>query len=251
MIYSITLYLIQDKLIYHPHKSYIAPSGQLSVFEEKIVNASDETPILIWRAKAKNDKPAILFFHGNAGQIATFAPHLLIFIKHGYPVIMMEYRGFGAMKAKGGQDKFFSDSLAVFDWLKQQGYKKIIVYGYSLGTAMAVNVARYRKVDGLILTAPFSSMRNLVGEKPIPLARFLLKDHYDSLKKIKDIQTPTLIIHGKKDKLIPYHHSKILYDAAASSKKSLIFLENENHNSVFFTEANVPVILDWLKENKQ
>ena len=251
LVYSITLYTIQDRLIYYPDKFYTAPDGHLSVFQENIIDAKDNNPILTWYVKGKKNKPVILFFHGNSGQIAKFASHLLYFVARNYTVIMMEYRGFGAITVPGGQKEFFEDSMSVYDWLKEQGYEKIIVYGYSLGTSLAVNVAAHRQTEGLILTAPFSSMRILVKEKHIPLASLLLKDSYDSLSVMKNIQTPTLIIHGKEDKLIPDHHSKMLYDASESTRKSLIFLENEDHASIFFKDKDIPFILDWLGEEPE
>ena len=202
---------------------------------------------MTWYYRGDKNKPAILFLHGNAGQIATFAPHLIPYIKAGYTVLMMEYRSFGNTKGSITQKTILQDAAFAFDWLKGQGYSQIIVYGYSFGTAFASALSEVRQPDGLVLTAPFSALDKLVSEKPVPFAKFVLKDRYRSVDYLKKYKAPLLIVHGKKDKLIPYHHSKILFDNALSQEKQIKLLDNETHTSVFFNQKSVPFVLEFLK----
>lgn len=245
-IYAAALYLIQDRLLYHPDRFYDLPEGNLVVFQEVSFKAVDGSDILGWYVQGEATKPVILFFHGNAAQVAKFAPWLLPFVERGYGVLMMEYRGFGKVSGQKDQKYFYADGLAAFDWLKIQGYSKIIVYGYSLGTAVATYVAANRSADKLILTAPFSSMRRLVAEKPVPLARFVLRNGYESDYWIEKVKAPILIVHGKNDRLIPYKHSERLFYNAKVKDKTLQLVDGESHGSIFFSGTNLPIIFEWL-----
>ena len=127
VIYGVVLYHIQDRLLYYPNAHHVTPQGQLDVFSENIIPATDGTPIMTWYYAGNKDKPAILFFHGNAGQIAQFSPQMLPFTAQDYTVLIMEYRGFGGAAGKVGQQNFYADALTVFDCLKRQIYPKIII----------------------------------------------------------------------------------------------------------------------------
>lgn len=248
IVYAIGLFLLQEKFIYHPDDYYTSPKeAGLNEFAENPLQMSDGQTIMTWLAKGEADKPVILFFHGNCAQIAEFAPHLISLIKQGYPVLMAEYRGFGGTKGELNQASMYADALRVYDWLKENGHDKVIVFGYSLGTAAASVVAAERKPDGVILLSPFYSMRSLVAEKPVPFAKWVLKDSYDSALKLKNADVPLLIIHGAMDPLIPYHHSLQLMENAGSKNKTLRLLPFDTHQSVFYDEHSIPFILEWLK----
>lgn len=246
LVYTVVLYNIQRSLIFVPFKKYEAPQ---SPFVENVITMKDGTEVMTWYAEGDKQKPAFLFFHGNAFQLAYYTEPLYPLIERGYGVLMMEYRNFGNTKGTTLQKDIFSDAAETFDWLKRQGYPEIIVYGYSYGTSVASGLTSIRSVDKLILTAPFSSLHKLVKEKPVPLAGWLLKDHYPSEEYIAQYHNPLLIIHGTKDRLIPYHHGQRMYDMAASEDKKLILLDNVSHQHIYFDKLNVPAILEWLDEH--
>lgn len=248
--YIVILYAIQDYLIFHPHGYHQTPAeANLQQFREVQIPSFDNTKLRIWLADGNKQKPTILFFHGNAYQNSFFAQNLLPFIKEGYTVAMMEYRGFGGTDGHLHQSNVFKDASVVFDWLKQQNYPHIIVYGYSFGCAVSVGLTTIRTPDKLILTAPFASLIGLVKEKPVPFAGMVLRDYYPSDDFIKNYKGPLLIIHGLRDRLIPYHHSEILYENSPSAKKTLVLLKDTGHRSVFLDEKNLPYIIKWLNKN--
>ena len=247
-IYLGVLYFIQDDLLFYPDKQYKTPADvSMPQFVENPLKASDGTDIMTWYHEGNKDKPAILFLHGNGGQIAAFASPLRPILNAGYSVLMIEYRGFGNVLGSISKETVMQDGAMAFDWLKDQGYSKIIVYGYSFGTAFACALTDIRQADGLILTDPFSSLSKIVSEKPLLFAKFILKDEFMSVDYIKKYTAPLLIIHGKADTLIPYQHAQELYDNAASKEKQIELLENETHVSVFFEQKNVPAILKFLE----
>ena len=162
--YVCGLYFMQDMFIYYPNKYHVMPQdADVPAFQENTITAVDGTELRTWFAKGYNDKPAILFFHGNAWQNSAFAEQLMPLVDDGYTVLMMEYRGFGGTEGRLSQETMYADVVPTFDWLKEQGYDKIVIYGYSLGCAAAVSLASQRDVDGMILTAPVVSLYDLVG----------------------------------------------------------------------------------------
>ena len=251
VFYIAALYLIQDYVTFFPDKYYIAPSlAGVPSFEEVPVVMIDGEMVMTWYAKGDENKPTLLFFHGNAGQIATFAPYMQLYIDAGYSILMMEYRGFGKTGGKISEEMMFADAIYVHDYLRNKLHKdRIIFFGYSMGTSVAVGLTQFRTPVGVILEAPFISLYQEVKEKPVPFASWVIKNRLESDKYISKITQPLLIVHGEKDRLIPPHHGRTLFDLAASENKTFKLLEGETHNGLFFNENNHALILEWLGEN--
>lgn len=245
--YVLVLYAIQDELITRPQRFYINPQAAgVPQFEEVYVAADDGTELRLWYAKGDKAKPAVLFLHGNAFQNAFFAPQLQPLMDKGYAVLMMEYRGFGGAQGRLRQKTVFADAARAYDWLKTENYPQIVVYGYSLGCAVAVGMAELRQPDKMVLMAPFASLWSLVKEKPVPFAGLVLRDRYPSDELIKNYKNPLLIIHGVKDRLIPVHHGERLYELSVAENKTLVKLPNETHRTVFFERRSVPLLEKWI-----
>ena len=249
VLYFGILYFFQNYFLFSPGGKYINPgkSGD-GIFKEIVVSAYDGTPLMSWYFEGDKDKPLILFFHGNTGQIARFAPAMKEITKAGYSIAMVEYRGFGNTKGKISQDIAFLDAASLYNFYKTKTGKKIVLYGYSFGCAFAMGLTQYVNPDGIILTAPFASLYREIREYPVPWAYFVLKDKYPSDEYIKNIKCPILIIHGLDDKLIDCAHSFALAELAPVSDKNLVVMEGVNHHDIYFKELNVPSILDWLKK---
>lgn len=249
VIYFSVLYFFQIHFLFGPDTKYKTPQESgFEMFTEKVVTAKDGTQIMTWYFEGDKDKPLILFFHGNTGLMARFAPAITKLTNEGYSVAMIEYRGFGNTKGTISQETAFSDAVHFYDYYKNKTDKKIIFYGYSFGCAFAMGLTQYREPDAIILTAPFSSLYQEVKEYPVPLAFLVLKDNYPSDEYIKNIKCPILFIHGTKDMLIDSSHSQKLYDLAPVEEKQIVFVDGINHHDIFFKEHNNPIILEWLKQ---
>ena len=130
-LYFTSLYLLQDYLLYKPDNNYISPQrANLNNVSENMLTMSDDVKVMTWFKDGDKSIPAILFFHGNRGQIAEFAPQILQFNEDGHGIFLAEYRGYGNSEGKINQEKMFSDGAEIFDWIKNRGYSKIIVIGY-------------------------------------------------------------------------------------------------------------------------
>lgn len=250
VLYFSVLYFFQINFLFGPDKKYKSPKDAgFEMFTEEVITAKDGTQVMTWYFEGDEDKPLILFFHGNTGLMARFTPAVTKITDEGYSVAMIEYRGFGNTKGKISQEKIFSDAVSFYDYYKNKKTdKKIIFYGYSFGCAFAMGLTQYREPDGIILTAPFSSLYQEVKEFPVPFAYLVLKDKYPSDEYIKNIKCPLLIIHGTHDKLIDSSHSKRLFDSAPVKDKNIFFVGNVNHHDIFFKEKNNPIILEWLQK---
>jgi len=249
IIYFSILYIFQINFLFEPNMKYKTPQeAGFDMFVEQPVTANDGTQIMTWYFEGDKDKPLILYFHGNTGIIERFTPAISTIAKEGYSVAMVEYRGFGNTKGKISQDLAFSDAVSFFDYYKNKTNKNIIVYGYSFGCAFAMGLTQHRDPDGIILTAPFSSLYQEVKEYPVPLAFLVLKDKYPSDEYVKNIKCPILFIHGNKDKLIDCSHSQRLFDLVPVEEKQIFLVDGINHHDIFFKEHNVPIILEWLKK---
>ena len=217
------LCLLQNHLLFFPDRTYVSPKEiGADKFQEILLVSTDGNLIRLWYAVGDKTKPALLFLHGNAGQIATFIDQLDALVQAGYGVLAMEYRSFAGVPGKIRQDTVFSDAAESFDFLKEQGYPKIVVYGYSFGSAMAAGLTSLREADGLILTAPFYSLTREVGDKPVPFAKQVLRDEYPSYQYVKKFTKPLLIITSKKDRLISWKHAQDLFNLSPSAQKEIL-----------------------------
>ncbi|MBR5599131.1 MAG: alpha/beta fold hydrolase [Alphaproteobacteria bacterium] len=245
VIYLTSLFFLQDKMLFKPDNNYVSPQeADLYDVSENMLTMSDGTKVMTWMKEGDKNLPAILFFHGNRGQIAEFAPQIRRFNSDGYGIFLAEYRGYGNSEGKINQDKMFSDGAEIYDWIKKKGYSKIIVIGYSFGCAASIGLAGRRNVDGLVLISPFASLSRLVAEKYL-FSNWILKDDYPSEKTIQKLTAPILIIHGTGDTLVPVHHAKILYKQR-SNNTSLHLLDGKDHREVFWANETPVLISDWL-----
>ncbi len=250
--YPIVLYCGQQHLYLFPDKGYVSPAEKgLPQFIEKPFTATDGLKIMGWYAKGDADKPALLFFHGNSGQIAKFAPSLKPYLDNGYTVYMSEYRGFGGTAGEFTQDTLYGDARAAFDFLHNVlGHGDIIVFGYSMGTAAASATAAERPARGLILAAPFYSLKKVAGDQHIPLATRALKYELPSYRFVRAYKGPLLIIHGAGDTLIAPTHCKELLSLSPARDKEFILMPELSHNALFFGDKAHPAVLEWLENRK-
>ncbi len=246
-VYLSTLYLVQDYLIFFPDKEYQSPTDiGWPQYRERPLVMKDGTRIMTWYAKGDVNKPAVLYFHGNASQIAVFAPHLKAYLDKGYTVLMPEYRGFGNTPGKTNQENMFSDATEVFDFLKSQTTGPVIVHGYSFGCAVSLGLTQSRTPDGLVLEAPFASLRQMVAETRIPLATFVLKAPFESDSYIQNVTVPLLILHGTNDGTIPFHHGQKLYAVAKSKDKTFLSIADGTH--FLYKKGSPDLIADWISK---
>jgi len=228
----ISTYFFQRNLLYHPgENNYFG--DELSVSIEKIkIKTNDNIELMSWyHKKNSNDYKTILFLHGNAGSLENRIHKINHFKDIEVNFLIVSWRGFNGNKGKPTETGLYEDARSALRWLKDKGIdeKNIIIYGESLGTGIAVEVAQNKKFAGIILESPFTSMINAGKNKyPFLPVRFLLKDKYESEKKIKNIKSPILIMHGKVDNIVPFYMGQQMYELA-NEPKYYYFSDYDNH----------------------
>ncbi len=226
----LVIYLFQNKLLYHPSENNYLDENLLNHKIRKIYIASDDKLISWYFEKNKNYK-TILFFHGNAGKIDNRIYKLNELSKLDINYLIFAYRGFSGNKGKPNEQGLYKDARAAKYYLNLNNIpdNNIILYGESLGTSVAVDLAKDHNFSGIILESPFTSMVTLAQKYyPYLPAKILLKDKYESYKKIKSVKSPILIMHGENDNIVPFSMGKKMYDLA-NEPKYFYFPKYDDH----------------------
>ncbi len=218
------LYLFQRQLLYFPDRSrpQLAGLAQLGVREVSLTTA-DGLSLLSWYLPAREGRPVIAYFHGNGGHIGYRADRLQRFAREGYGVLMVEYRGYGGNPGAPTESGLFDDARAGLDFLQREGItvSRLVLYGESLGSGVAVHLAAQRPVAALILESPFTSAAAVAQyHYPFVPAALLIWDRFDSLSRIGRVNAPVLILGGGHDAIVPARFSQALFDAAPEPKES-------------------------------
>ena len=227
-----TLYFFQRNLLYYPSvNNYSGEKLNFSIEKVKI-KTKDNIELLSWYyAKDSENYKTILFLHGNAGTLENRIYKINHLKNMNVNFLIIAWRGFSGNKGKPTEKGLYEDAKSALRWLANKGVKEenIIIYGESLGTGVATEIAQNKNFAGVILETPFTSMVS-VGKSHYSFfpVSILLKDKYESDKKIKNIKSPILIMHGEVDKLVPFWMGKKLYNLANEPKYSY-FSKYDDH----------------------
>ena len=223
---AVLLYLTQRWLIFRPTtKRYRSPTSlRLDNVREIWLNSPDGAQIMSWQMRPKPGMPTLLYLHGNNCNLSNRRERISRFARDGYGLMMPSFRGYGLSTGFSSEQNNVNDALMAYEALRAQNIaaKDIIVYGESLGSGVAVQVAALREVGALILEAPYTSLSDLVRHRLrfIPAYTFL-KDEFNSVEHIKKVTAPLLIVHSLGDEVIPIAFGRWLFEAATGHKEFL------------------------------
>jgi hypothetical protein len=219
-----SLYVFQRHLLYFPDRSRpeLAGLAQLGVREVRLTTA-DGLSLLSWYLLPREGRPVIFYLHGNGGNIGYRGDRMRRFAREGYGVLMLEYRGYGGNPGAPTETGLYEDARAGFDFLQGEAITagRLVLYGESLGSGVAVQMATEQQIAALILESPFTSIAAVAQyHYPFMPAGRLIWDRYDSLSRIGRVTAPILILRGGRDTVVPPRFSQTLYEAAAEPKES-------------------------------
>jgi len=230
-----TLYYFQRNLLYHPtENNYFGDKLVVSIDKVKI-KTNDNIELIGWYHKKNNSYKTILFLHGNAGSLENRIHKINHFKDMNVNFLIFAWRGFNGNKGRPTEKGLYEDARSAVKWLTRKDVleKNIIIYGESLGTGVATEIAQNNNFAGVILESPFTSMIDAGADKyPMFPIRLLLKDKYESDKKIKNIKSPILIMHGEVDKIVPFWMGKKIFELANEPKYSY-FSKYDDHMMEF------------------
>jgi len=232
LIILILTYIFQRNLLYHPAENNYS-GDQLHVSIKKVkIKTEDNLDLISWyHNKNSNKYKTILFLHGNAGSLSNRIHKINHFKNIDVNFLIIAWRGFSGNKGIPTEDGLYEDATSAVKWLKSKGINNnnIIIYGESLGTGVAIEIAQNKNFAGIILESPFTSMIEAGKSKyPFLPIKLLLKDKYESDKKIKNVSSPILVMHGKVDRIVPFNMGKKIYDLA-NEPKHFFFTDYDNH----------------------
>ena len=221
----IVVFFFQRNLLYHPSvDNHLKDQTEIEPAEIKKVKITtkDKIDLIGWFYNKDIEKfKTILFLHGNAGSLGNRTYKLNHFKDLNVNFLIIAWRGFSGNKGKPNEMGLYEDAESAIKWLNANGIKEknIILYGESLGTGVAIEVAQNKNYAGIILESPFTSMVNM-GKKYYPFfpVSFLLKDKFESYRKIQKISVPIIVMHGKQDKIVPFAMGKKMYEMANEPK---------------------------------
>jgi fermentation-respiration switch protein FrsA (DUF1100 family) len=246
------LFFAQRSLLYHPDQTVPDPVAH-NVPEMKAVRVKTEDGLQLlawWRAPRDEISPVIALFHGNAGHIGGRAHKVRDYLDAGYGVFMLSYRYNAGSGGSPSEANLFTDARAGFDFLKAEGVQeaRIVAYGESLGSGVAVEMASTRRIGALVLEAPYSSMADLAQHHYwYAPSRWLVRDRFDSILRIGDVSAPILVLHGERDNVIPAKFARRLFDAAPEPKEAHFFPEAQ-HNDLL-DHGMARLVIDFLDRN--
>lgn len=229
-------YLLQRDLVFFPSSLRIPPQavGLRDVKEIELATADGER-LVAWYAPAEEGQPTLFYLHGSAGALAHRAGRIRLFRASGYGVFLLAYRGYSGSTGTPSESTIVADALMAYDRLKTLGVPEdeVVIYGESLGTAVAVQVAANRRPGGLVLESPFSSAVD-VGSYRYPYlpVYWLLKDRFESLRHIGQVKAPLLVLHGERDRVVPVRFARKLF-AAAPPPKMAFYAQDATHYTLY------------------
>jgi len=242
------MYIFQRNLLYHPNENnYFGDELVVSVENIKI-KTEDNIELSSWYHNKNTKKyKTILFLHGNAGSLENRI-HKINHLKDiNVNFLIISWRGFSGNRGSPTEKGLYEDARSAVRWLKSKGITEnnIIIYGESLGTGVAVEIAQNNNFGGIILESPFTSMVD-AGKSHYPYLpiKFLLKDKYDSKNKIKNIKSPILVMHGKVDTIVQFSMGQKMYELANQPKYSY-FSDYDDH-MMEYNKKLLKVLKDFI-----
>ena len=236
IVLIIFIYFYQRNLLYHPSENNYQNDKIQFNYDEIFIKVNDEIHLKSWIIKKDFKKlKTLLIFHGNAGHLSNRIYKLNELYKLDINILLISWRGFSGNKGSPTENNLYQDAEASIQWLNEKGVNnnQIILYGESLGSGVAVEIGKENNFNSIILESPFTSIENSAKiYYPYLPVKLLLKDRYDSINKIKMINTPILIMHGKKDDVVPFSMGKELFEKANSPKHSY-FTPDDDHMMEF------------------
>jgi uncharacterized protein len=201
--------------------------------EEQVLATADGEKVIVWHVPAKSGRPVVLYFHGNGDFLAGFFGRFRDLIADGTGIVALSYRGYAGSSGQPSERGLLQDAAAAYAFTTARyGADKIVVWGFSLGTGVAVALAAEQRIGKLILEAPYTSTADVAAAQfwfaPV---RLMMRDQFRSDQRIGRVKVPLLIMQGANDPVIPIVLGERLF-ALASKPKQLVRFPGGGHDDL-------------------
>lgn len=246
LVLLLLLYVTQLRLIHQagtPGRELTATPADIGLpWEEVAITTADGVDLHGWFLPSpQTSQRTLVFFHGNAGNISHRLETLEIFHELGLATLIIDYRGYGRSAGNPSETGLYRDAEAAWEYLvstRQVPPGQLIVFGRSLGAAVAAHLAVARPVGALILESAFTSVPDLAADLyPIFPVRLLARIRYPTRALVQQVDVPVLVVHSPDDEIIPFQHGEAVFEAAPEPKQLLRI--GGDHNSGFLRSRSV------------
>ena len=247
---AVAAFIAQRRLMYFPDSARVPPSnyGLIGV-EERVLDTPDGVRLIAWYARAVPGRPTVLYFHGNAGNLTNRAERVRKYTARGFGVFMPSYRGYSGSTGSPTERANVADAKLAYEALRKDGIasEDIVLYGESLGSGVAVQVAAEKPVGGIVLDAPYTSIVDVAAAAyPFLPVRPFMFDRYDTMRHLGGVNAPLLVVHGEEDEVIPVDMGRAVY-AAANGPKELVTFPGAGHSD-HHLHGSTEEIFRWIED---
>ena len=250
------LFLFQDKLAYYPQigrEIRTRPHEHGMDYEALTLSTPDGERLDAWFVPAPQARGVVLILHGNAGNISHRMDTIAMFHRLGYGVLIFDYRGYGHSSGKPSEAGLYQDAQTAWEHLtRQRGIapERIVLFGESLGGAVAARQASQARPGALVLASVFTSAPDLAADLyPWLPARALARLRYDTGAALAQTGSPVLVAHSPGDEIVPFRHGQRLFEAAPEPKVFLRLAGGHNDGLIFMRPEWVEVLAGFLREH--
>jgi len=242
---------IVNEFAFYPDNVNVIPANKLpNGIQEITINTDDNVKLISIFLPSTKSKKLLIYFHGNAGNIYHRIPSLLQLHSFGVNVIGVSYRGYGKSEGDPSEEGIYLDGEATYQYaVERMGFSKenIILFGRSIGTTVAINIAQNKDIQGIILVTPLTSGEYLAKAIGLGSVASLAEGSFDNITKIESIKSPLLVIHGTSDRIIPYSMGREIFERA-NVKKEFVKIDGANHNNLhdIYSQKYWPPILRFI-----
>ena len=252
LLLNVLMYLQQPHMIFFPMSELdqTPPDWGLE-YEDVKLNTADGVQLHGWYIPKRESGQVLLFFHGNAGNISHRRDSIQLFHRLGLNVLIIDYRGYGKSEGKPGEQGLYRDATAAWRYLtEQKGFDPddIVIFGRSLGGAVAAKLAAGVEARGLILESTMSSARDFARVVFKILSRLVVvRYEFNTAQLIKNVHYPVLVLHSPEDEIMPFHLGQKVYDEANQPKR-FVRMRGDHNNGFLQSQPEYQQELDrWLK----
>ena len=231
--FAAVLYVTQRSMMYFPETIHTTPAqAGLPSAQEVTLTAADGVHSIAWHVPPRGDKPVILYFHGNGGALRYRVDRFSKLVADGIGLVALEYRGYGGSSDSPTEAGLIADAEAAYAFAAARyAVKQLVPWGESLGSGVAVALAAEKPVGRVILEAPFTSAAAVAGARywyfPV---RLLMKDQFRSDERIGKVTAPVLILHGARDRAVPFAMGERLFEETKAPKHIVRFVEGDHED---------------------
>lgn len=207
---------------------------------EVIFETDDGENLILWRAAAETGKPTVLYFSGNAGGLKERSDRFRQFLDQGFGVVAPAYRGSSGSTGAPEEMALLADARAV---ARAEDAGTLVLYGESLGTAVAIRLAAEGFGEKVVLESPFTSIPDLIlAQHPAEALDHLITQRWESHLYIGDVMQPLLVVHGDRDRLVPFAMGETIFGTAGSEDKQLMKITDKGHSGLWTVEVQAAVV---------